>query len=186
MRTTTAAVILAMLILLVEQGVQAKSIRATGDQFTMDINISGTVVANGSCTFTNGRESDVNFGDVRYHTTAGGNVLESTYSKTLVSDMTCTGDTAGTATMILSSANQENVDYEGHKLLGTSVNGIASKDLAIQLVVDDVVQDVNSAFTVDLGKPPKLVAKLLLVGDGGSLTDDTSISSSATLTMAFE
>lgn len=188
MKLVTVSGLLVMLMTLISlpySTVQANSIRDTGDKYSMNIKISGTIVANGSCTFNQGGTIDVDFGDVRFKTTTTGNTLEGKYIKELASSMTCTGDTEGTASMLLSSDNQQAVDYEGHKLLGTLVNKTSTPDLAIMLQVNDVVQDINNAFTVNMQNPPVLTVELIQVGSGSTMNNDAEITASATLTMAF-
>jgi hypothetical protein len=187
MNTKYVAATLAMLatLMLLSGEVQATGIKDAGDQFTMNINISGTVIATGSCTFNQEGTNDVDFGDVKYSKTTTGKTLKGSYLKELTSGMTCTGDTEGSAVMTLSAIDQKSVAYNGHKLLTTSVNGAASTDLAIQLQVNGVAQDINSAFTVDMQNPPALAAELIQIGDGSGLVNDADISASGTLTMAF-
>lgn len=187
MNTKYVVATLAMLatLMLLSGEVQATGIKEAGDQFSLNINISGTVISSGSCTFDQQGTSEVDFGDVKYSKTPTGTTLQGSYLKDLTSGMTCTGDTEGGAVMTLSSKDQKSVAYNGHKLLTTSVNGAASTDLAIQLLVNGVAQDINSAFTVDMQNPPKLAGELIQVGDGSGLINDADISASATLTMAF-
>lgn len=186
MQTTVAnaLVLLAALMLQPYESAQAKGFHKLGDQgdqFSMDINMSGTVVANGSCTFNQGGTVDVDFGDVKYRSTADGDVLDEEYSKVLVSDMTCSGDTEGTSIMTLDGGTYTH--YNGHTVLSVKAGGKVS-DLVIELEVDGAVKDIGSAFTVDLQKPPVLVAKLIKIGND-SLPNDVTLNSSATLTMAF-
>ncbi|MEN4978168.1 fimbrial protein [Erwinia billingiae] len=156
-----------------------------GDQFTLDINISGTVIATGSCTFNQKGTNEVNFGNILFSNTSSGYRLISSYVKELTSGMSCSGDTDGNAVMTLSSIDQSAVSYNGHKLLSTSINGAASSELAIELQVNGVAQDINTAFAVDMQNPPTLTAELLQTGDGSGLVDNADISANATLTMAF-
>lgn len=188
MKMKYVTVVLALMapVMLLACEARADSGGLSGTTFSLNINISGTVIASGSCTFDQQGTSEVDFGDVKYINTTTGNTLKGSYLKNLTSGMTCTGDTEGTAVMTLSAMDQKSVAYNGHKLLTTSVNGVASTDLAIQLQVNGVAQDINSAFTVDMENPPVLAAELIQVGDGSGLINDADISASATLTMAFE
>lgn len=187
MQTTVAnaLVLLAALMLQPYESAQAKGVHRLGeqgDQFSMDINMSGTVVANGSCTFNQGGTVDVDFGDVKYHSTADGDVLDEEYSKVLVSDMTCSGDAEGTSIMTLVGQGYV-TNYNGHEVLGLYVDTHMS-DLVIELEVDGAAQDIGAAFTVDMDKPPVLVAKLIKTRHN-SLSNDATFNGSATLTMAF-
>ncbi|WP_338569105.1 hypothetical protein VRB37_13045 [Erwinia billingiae] len=151
-----------------------------GDQFSMDINISGSVVANGSCTFEKSEYSDVDFGDVTFQHAKAGNKLIGTYQKEIASHITCTGDFDGSTIMTFSNESLP-VSYNGHQLLGISY----LPDLAIEFSVNGIVQDINSAFTVDMQNPPTLTAELVQIGDGKSLLNNLDISTSVQLILAF-
>lgn len=166
--------------------------RVAGEQFTMDIHISGTVVATGSCSFNTGGASSsssdlIEFGNVRY-TNAIGFWLEGKYRKPLNSDMSCIGDTEGTVTMTFNSTSGTAIDFNGHKLLPvlTDSTGTISNNLGIQLLVDGIVQDVGTAFYVDMSAPPLLEAELIQTGASDTVHNGDVISSSASLTMAFQ
>lgn len=164
-----------------------QALGATGDKFTMKINITGTVVATGSCTFNQGGLLTVGFGIVQYDTVDGTNTLKERYRQTLPSSMTCTGDTDGSATMTLFSSNGTSVEFQDNKLLPVKYDdgGVQSKDLAIRLLVNSKVQDVNSAFSVDLKAPPQLEAEVVQTGGGSSFVSGATFSANATLIMAF-
>lgn len=186
-RAPGAITLLAMLLLLPGTGAQAKRLRTdSATEFKMDISISGTVTANTSCTFNQGGTINVDFGEVKYKSTAGTNTLDGTYRQALSSALTCDGETSGSATMTLSSTKQDGVDFGGHKLMGTLVNDIASSDLAIAFEVNGTVQDINVPFAVNMENPPVLTAELVQVGSGSGLVNDADISASATLTLGFE
>lgn len=158
---------------------------ATGDSFTMNITISGTVVATGACTFNQGGTLTVDFGTLQYSTAGGSNVLKDASPQVLASSMTCTGDTEGSTVMTLSS-NSGSVEFQGNKLLPVNYDsGGQSKDLAIRLLVNSQIQDVNSAFAVDMKNPPQLVAEVVQTGDGSSFVNGATFSANATLVMAF-
>lgn len=159
--------------------------RDAGDQVRMKINITGSIIATGKCTFNQGGVLSVDFGDIRFSTT--GNELASTYLKPLISDMTCSGDTGGTATMALSSKEGDWQDYNGHKLLNVGIEGgTATSGLGIMLKVDGQTQDVNTPFAVDVDRFPTLEAELLQTDVSQILVSGNKITSSATLTMAFD
>lgn len=165
----------------------ARSGRAAGDEITMDINITGTVVATGSCTFSAGSGSTVgvDFGSIRYSSN-GGFLLEGEYRKALNSTMNCTGDTFGTAIMTFASGSSKTVNFDGNKLLPVTLNGNTSKNLGIELLVNGVVQNVGAAFNVDMSAPPTLEAELVQIGSSDIVSDGAELTSSATLTMAFQ
>lgn len=158
----------------------------TGDRFTMKINITGTVVVTGSCTFNQGGTLTIDFGTVQYETVAGSNTLKDAGRQALASSMTCTGNTEGSAIMTLMSGSSS-VDFQGNKLLPVNYDngGVQSKDLAIRLLVNSRVQDVNTAFAVDMNTPPVLEAELVQTGNGSSFVSGASFSANATLIMAF-
>lgn len=160
---------------------------ARGDKFTMKINITGTVVATGSCTFNQGGTLTVDFGSVQYSTAGGSNTLKENYRQALASSMKCTGDTDGSSIMTLMSGNGSSVDFQGHKLLPVKYDdgGAQSKDLAVRLLVDNKVQDVNASFAVDMKTPPKLEAEVVQTGSGSSFVSGAAFSANATLIMAF-
>ncbi|MBL5841183.1 hypothetical protein JBO41_09715 [Enterobacter asburiae] len=160
---------------------------AVGDRFTMKINISGTVVATGSCSFNQGGTLVVDFGEVQYITAGGSNTLKEGYRQALASSMTCTGDTDGSAIMTLMSGNGSSVDFQGHRLLPVKYDdgGVESKDLAVRLLVDNKVQDVNASFAVDIKTPPNLEAEVVQTGNGSSFVSGAAFSANATLIMAF-
>ncbi|ELQ6221728.1 hypothetical protein R2320_002998 [Cronobacter turicensis] len=181
--------IITLVMLLISHGASAKSERDAGDQVKMNINISGTVIASGSCVFNAGSGSTVgiDFGSIRY-STLNGFLLENEnheYRKPLNSAMTCTGDYEG-AIMTFASSNGTTVTYNEHKLLPVTLNGNASNNLAIMLLVDEQVQDIGTAFNVDVTNPPKLEAELTQVGDSDNVPDGATLTSSATLTLSFQ
>jgi hypothetical protein len=167
--------------------------RAAGDQFKMNINISGTVVATGSCTFTHKDSSGwdlIDFGNVRYSTVKGF-VLEGTYRQNMDGAMTCTGDTEGTAEMTLTPlGNGDTVEFNGHKLIAVTMSGSSgsssSKNLGIALLVNGNVQDVATPFQIDIASPPGLEVELVQTGAADTVASGTKFIASAALTMTFQ
>lgn len=166
---------------------------AAGDQFKMNINISGTVVATGSCTFTHKDSSGwdlIDFGNVRY-STVNGFVLEGTYRQNMDGAMTCTGDTEGTAEMTLTPlGNGDTVEFNGHKLIAVAMSGSSgssiSKNLGIALLVNGNVQDVATPFQIDIASPPGLEVELVQTGAADTVASGTKFIASAALTMTFQ
>lgn len=179
--------ITAITMLLCNNPVLALSGRAAGDQFKMNINISGTVVATGSCTFDSASQSveSVNFGNITY-SSANGFILEGEYRQALNSDMTCTGDTDASAIMTFASSTGTVVDFNGKKLLPVALNGVNSNNLGIELLVDGQVQDVGAAFDVDMATPPTIEAELVQTGSKDTVSNSAVLSAAASLTMAFQ
>ncbi|EOZ7472402.1 fimbrial protein [Enterobacter hormaechei] len=174
----------ALAVLLNSAPGMAKGLRDAGDKIELHIHIAGTVTADGSCTFVNGGNLEVPFGDIHYNTENGVAQLDKTYTQTLDDTLTCTGDVGGDVTLSMTTVS-DTVDYQGHKLIPVKIGGKASQDLAIQLLVDGQVQDINKPFPVSITTPPSLQAELVQSGDGKGLVNDANISASATLTLAF-
>ncbi|MFA1017986.1 fimbrial protein [Enterobacter sp. SAT-E-asb] len=152
----------------------------------LNLNITGTVVVNGSCTFNRGKILTVDFGDVNFSTVNGNSTLDGNYRKPLPSTMTCTGDSAGKTQFTFKSVAGGTVDFKGQKLLPVSINASnPGKQLGIRLLVDGVEKDVDAAFAVDMLAQPGLEVELVQVGDGSGLINGASISASATLVMEF-
>lgn len=161
----------------------------TGDENRMKINISGTVIATGRCTFSNQSSPDINFGDIRFSSVSGVNNITGSYIRPLDSGMACTGDTAGKTRFRLDSAQGDTVDDAGHKLLPVSVGStpVINANLGIRLLVNGKQQDINTDFNVDILNLPKLQAELVQVHpDDNTWVNGQSITSQAILTMTFD
>lgn len=153
---------------------------------SLNINISGTVVANGTCTFNKGESVSVDFGEIQFAETNGVAALTGNYRKSVPSVMNCSGDFGGNAQMTFRTANGGSVDYQGQKLLPVSIaNGTPGQELAIRLLINGVAQDVNSPFAVDMISQPGMQAELIQIGDGSALKSGAVIAASATLLMEF-
>lgn len=164
----------------------AKSGRDTGDQFKMDINISGTVVVNGSCKFMTVTGTDVNFGEVRYSTISGATVLEGSYKKTLVDFLLCDGDIEGHPQLKLDTSDGASLSYQGAALLPIKTSSGSRMDsLGIRLLVNGKNQDVGQWFNIDVNSPPSLTAELVQTGNGDEFVDGDQFTANATMTLAF-
>jgi len=160
-------------------------LREKGDKLTLNIHITGTVTADGSCTFSkSGGTVEVPFGDIHYTTTDGVVALQGSYTKSLDSTFSCTGDVSGGATLSFNSTTGD-TSYQGHKLLPVTVAGKASDDLGIALRVNGQMQDINTPFALDVTAPPTLDAELLQTGNGASLVNNADINAVATLILSF-
>ena len=173
--------------IIIAAGLLANVLHANaGEPAKLNLNITGTVVANGSCTFNKGKTLTVDFGDVNFSTVNGSSTLDGTYRKSLSSTMTCTGDSAGKTQLTFKSVAGGTVDFKGQKLLPVSINAAdPGEQLGIRLLVDGVEQDTDSAFAVDMLDQPGLQVELVQVGDGSGLINGAPISASATLVMEF-
>jgi len=155
-------------------------IAATGKQFKMNINISGTVVANGSCTFNQGGKITVNFGQVIIQKSSDSTYqLEGNYEQVLASDINCTGDTAGLLQLRFTSATGNYTTVANKKVMGVDKGPVG-----IELLVNDSVQSMDEWWALDQDSPPVLKARLVKLNDDSFSSGDT-FNASGTLTMAF-
>ncbi|HHA1915885.1 TPA: fimbrial protein [Enterobacter asburiae] len=155
----------------------------TGDKYSMDINMSGTVVANGSCTFDQGGTLRVDFKEVKLKGSGTNTVeLDGSYLMPLISSFSCTGDSKGLLQMKLTSATGSYETYNSTQVLSTG-NGI----VGIELLVDGVAKNMGEWFTVNEGAQPKLQVQLVQTGttNDHNLVSGDTFSASATLTLAF-
>lgn len=162
----------------------------TGDENRLKINISGTVVATGECLFVNPQPPDINFGNIYYSSVAGVNNITGSYTGTLDTRISCSGDTAGHAFFRFQSRSGTPVNYDGHKLLPVSVlDSVIStnENLGIRLLVNGKIQDVDTDFSVDLGNMPKLEVELVQLNpDDKTWENGLGIVSHAILTLSFD
>ncbi|MFU2317533.1 fimbrial protein [Rahnella sp. PCH160] len=174
--------VVAVILLAPVYGVQAAP-GNTGDIDSMDINITGTVVANGSCTFNQGGTLNVDFGEVKLMSSGTNTVeLSGNYSKTLVSDFFCDGDTDGLLQMKFTSTSGSYETYQGAQVLA------ADKDvIGIELLVNGAPQNMGEWFTIDQNAAPALKAQLVQLNttSSESIVSGDVFSASGTLTMAF-
>lgn len=177
----------AITMLLFSAPAMALNGRAAGDQFKMNINISGTVVATGSCTFDSGSQSIdmIDFGNITY-SSINGFVLQGNYRKTFDSAMTCTGDTEGSAAMTFSDiTGGGTIDFDGHKLLPVQL-GITSNNVAVELLVNGEIRDVGTPFDVDMASPPVLEFALIQTGSSDTVSNGATLIGNGRLTMEFQ
>lgn len=162
----------------------------TGDENRLKMNISGTVVATGKCSFVNSRPPNINFGNIYYSSVAGVNNITGSYTGTLDTRIACSGDTAGHAFFRFQSRSGTPVNYDGHKLLPVSVKDSeisTNENLGIRLLVNGKIQDVDTDFSVDLGNMPKLEVELVQLNpDDKTWENGLGIVSHAILTLSFD
>lgn len=156
------------------------------EQAKVKIHVTGHIVASGTCTFDKQGPLAIDFGTVRY-STLGGNTLKETSPQALTSAMSCSGDYAGQTTMQLIPTKTGEIDFQGVSLMQVmdDDSGKLSKDLGIRLLVNNVAQNMNEAFSVDMKSQSKLEVELVQIGNGDGLVNGASFSAAATLTMAF-
>lgn len=112
----------------------------TGSTYDLNINIDGTIVANGSCQFNNGGSLTVDFGEVRLKAGTSNSVtMEGSYRKPIASDFKCSGDSAGLLQMQLSSTGGSYKTYNGVQILDTD-KGI----VGVELLVNGAPQNMGS------------------------------------------
>lgn len=153
---------------------------------SVDLNITGTIVANTTCTFSAGDSVEVKFGNVEFESVGDRKLIKGDYRQTLNANMTCK-DYAGQALqMTLKSVDGNIIQYQGHSILPATVNNkSAGDDLAIRLLVDDQVKDFNSSFAVDVEAQPNIEVELVQTGDGASFFNGANITAGAVLLLEF-
>ncbi|EOU9537986.1 fimbrial protein [Cronobacter dublinensis] len=155
----------------------------SGDQYSMNMNISGTITSNGSCKFDQSGAQQVDFGQVRLQaTSATGVQLDGNYQKPIASSYTCSGDSAGLLQMKFVSTSGSYATYQGTKVLGTD-KGI----VGIELIVNGSAQTMDSWFTIDQNSPPDLEAKLVQIStdNAQNVVSGDVFTASGSLVMAF-
>ncbi|EJD6037130.1 fimbrial protein [Morganella morganii] len=160
--------------------------RKAGDENWMKINISGSVIATGSCTFKDSSPQVIEFGDIRYSSVSGVNNLSGSYKQPISSEMTCSGDTAGNTRFRLESRHGTPVSDGSHQLLPVYIGTGRTPNLGIRLLVNGKPQDVNTDFAMDIQHLPVLEAELIqLHPDDNTWMNGQSIYSHAALIMSF-
>ncbi|EPU0814655.1 hypothetical protein OA40_15250 [Morganella morganii] len=160
--------------------------RKAGDENWMKINISGSVIATGSCTFKDSSPQVIEFGDIRYTSVSGGSNLSGSYKQPLSSEMTCSGDPAGNTRFRLESRHGTPVSDGSHQLLPVYIGTGRTPNLGIRLLVNGKPQDVNTDFAMDIQHLPVLEAELIqLHPDDNTWMNGQSIYSHAALIMSF-
>ncbi|HAE78468.1 fimbrial protein [Morganella morganii] len=160
--------------------------RKAGDESRMKINISGSVIATGSCTFKDSSPQVIEFGDIRYTSVSGVSNLSGSYKQPLSSEMTCSGDLAGNTRFRLESRQGTPVSDGSHQLLPVYIGTGRTPNLGIRLLVNGKPQDVNTDFAMDIQHLPVLEAELIqLHPDDNTWMNGQSIYSHAALIMSF-
>ncbi|EPJ9674549.1 TPA: fimbrial protein [Citrobacter freundii] len=155
----------------------------TGNQYTLNINIDGTIVANGSCSFNQGSSVTVDFGEVKLKSTGSNTVtLDGDYQRPLASTFTCTGDMSGLLQMKFTSSSGSYVTYNGTQVLGTD-KGI----VGIELLVNGTPQTMGVWFNVAPDAQPTLQVQLVQVSttNSSNVVSGDTFNASGTLMLAF-
>ncbi|MDH1321537.1 fimbrial protein [Enterobacter bugandensis] len=114
----------------------------------VDVNISGTIIATASCTFSGQKPLQIDYGDVYIdELTSGNNRRSLDYS------LVCRGDSDGKKVEMKFVG--DGADFDG-QLLKTNTKG-----LGIKLLNNSNLQAINSWFTIDPGNQPALEAELV-------------------------
>lgn len=155
----------------------------TGSKYNLNINMTGTVMANGSCVFNQGGTVTIDFLQVKLKGASNNNVeLDGDYVKPLATEFTCTGDTAGLLQMRFNSASGTYVTHGGTQVLSTTSNLIG-----IQLLVNGEAQSMGEWFDINQSSPPTLEAQLVQLSTDNTedVKNGDTFSASGTLIMAF-
>lgn len=172
-----------MVILLSASPYLHANLSNTGSVYSMNIDVSGTVVANGTCTFDNNNALQVDFNEVKLVTTGPDKVrLEGEYLRPMVSQFSCTGDTNGLLQMMFSGSSSS---YE--TVNGTQVLAVDKGIVGVELLVNGIAQDMGKWFNVDQTTPPTLDAKLIQLTEDNSqhVVSGDPFTASGTLLIAF-
>lgn len=138
---------------------------------TVNVKISGTVVANGSCTFTGTDPIAVEFGDVIIK-----DIKDSAYKQSLPYTLVCKGDPGGKAIQMKLTGTA--ADFDG-TLLKTDAKG-----LGLRLQKDGKTLTLNQWIDIDPAAPPKFDA-VLVKGKDASFQNGQAFNGSATLIVGF-
>ncbi|MFA9594334.1 fimbrial protein [Citrobacter telavivensis] len=158
---------------------------STGDKYSLDINMYGTLMANSSCTFNEGGPLQVDFGDVQLKEGDNNTVeVDGEYSKPMPSDFTCIGETGGLGLLQMKFTSTSG-SYETWQ--GTAVMAVDKGIVGIEMQVNGTAQNMDEWFDVDPDAMPVLTAKLVQLSTTNSqnVVSGDKFNASGTLTLAF-
>lgn len=141
------------------------------DPTTIAISVSGTVVADGRCSFNSDKLVSVNFGDVFISEIAAG-----IYRQPLNYSLSCSGDDGGKSIQIQLAGTGANFDST---VLSTDAIG-----LGIKLLRNNNQMELGRWYDVDPALPPK-IESLLIVEKDATFANGQDFSATATLKVAF-
>lgn len=144
---------------------------AAPDSGSVQVKISGTVIATASCDFSGSDPIQVDFGDVYINEIAAG-----IYKQPVPYTVSCRGDPDGKLLQMQLSGTAGNYDNSN---LRTSADG-----LEIKLLKGSDAMAVNQWFNFDTSNPVALSA-VLIKQSGANLKDGQAFSASATLNVAY-
>ncbi len=141
------------------------------DDSTVNVKISGTVVAKGSCTFIGTRPIAVEFGDVFIK-----DIKDGAYKQSLPYTLDCHGDPEGKSIQMKLTGTA--ADFDG-TLLKTDAKG-----LGLRLQKDGKTLTLNQWIDIDPAAPPKFDA-VLVKGKDASFQNGQAFNGAATLIVGF-
>ncbi|WP_050861866.1 fimbrial protein [Enterobacter kobei] len=148
---------------------------------TMDINIYGNVVSNGSCTFNNNGPLTIDFGTVLVSDNSSSAVINGDYVQDIASNFTCTGDTSGLLQLKFSSNTGTYVTTDAaNDTMTTSKSGVG-----IQLLWNGVPQSMNVWVSISTTSQPVIQARLRQTGSVSNIASGDTFTAAGTLLMAF-
>lgn len=135
------------------------------------IKITGTVVANATCTFNSNETIDIDFGDVYINDITGDN-----YKKTVPYTLNCQGDADGKSVVLTWKGTQASFDSA---LLSTDVTG-----LGVKLQQNSTQISINDGFVIDPDAPPTLEV-VLVKNSAATFSNGQAFSASVTLAVDY-
>ncbi|MGN7915782.1 fimbrial protein [Enterobacter sp. 22466] len=147
------------------------SAQAKMDPTNVAINISGTVVANASCTFSSDTPIQVNFGDVYITDIDGGS-----YKTKLPYSLTCKGDADGKSIEMQLKGTSASFD---DNVLQTDVKG-----LGIKLLQNNNQIKPNDWFLINPDSPPDLEA-VVVKDAAATFSNGQQFNAAATLVVDY-
>ncbi|XTZ38505.1 fimbrial protein [Salmonella enterica] len=146
-------------------------LRAASVSDRVSINLSGTVIATASCTFSDANPIQVEFGDVYEN-----EIDRGIYQQPMPWQVTCKGDPDGK--MIQMRVSGTVASFNGNNLK-TSESG-----LSIKLLKGSAPLMLNQWFDLDTNNPPQLNA-VLEKASGARFQDGQTFNTTATLEVAY-
>lgn len=143
----------------------------TMDPTTIAISVSGTVVANGHCSFGSDKSVAVNFGDVFVSEIAAG-----IYRQPVDYSLFCNGDDGGKSIQIQLTGTGAIFDST---VLSTDAIG-----LGIKMLRNNDQMELGRWYDVDPALPPK-IESLLVMEKNATFANGQDFSATATMKVAF-
>ncbi|MCK6964554.1 fimbrial protein [Enterobacter bugandensis] len=135
------------------------------------INIHGTVIDTGSCTFSGQKPLQIEYGDVYISELTPGN-----NNRKLEYTLKCSGNPHGKTVEMKFQGTGADFD---NQLLQTDVKG-----LGIKIFKNTSPQAINSWFSIESNNPPKLVAELIKQ-DGATFQNGQAFNAAMTLVVEY-